>query len=160
MIVLKGEDGLTRYLTGSFDNIQSAASRKIDVLLEGFEGAFIVAYQGGKRISLEEAGNVTQNAKPVAQDKLDKSKIRFKVQVGAFKDNIPAEMMDKFISMGNVKTVRQSGITRYLVGDYDNYNEAKEKQKQLLSEGVDSFVVGTFNQKIIPANEAIELLKK
>lgn len=49
LIVLSGDDGLTRYLTGSYSTIENAADRKIDVLLDGFEGAFIVAYKGGKR---------------------------------------------------------------------------------------------------------------
>lgn len=161
MIVLKGEDGLTRYLTGSYDNIQQAASRKIDVLLEGFEGAFIVAYRGGKRISLEEAGNVTSNVTPVAQDKVNKSKIRFKVQVGAYKDKIPANVMDQYISIGNVKTVRQSGITRYLVGDYESYDAAKAELSNLQTQGFsDAFVVGTFNNKIISVEEATKLLEK
>ena len=161
MIVLKGQDGLTRYLTGSYDNIQQAASRKIDVLLEGFEGAFIVAYRGGKRISLEEAGNVTSNVSPVAQDKVNKSKIRFKVQVGAYKDKIPANIMDQFITIGNVKTVRQSGITRYLVGDYESYDEARSELKNLQTEGFsDAFIIGTFNNKIISVEEATKLLEK
>ena len=161
MLVLKGEDGLTRYLTGSYDNIQQAASRKIDVLLEGFEGSFIVAYRGGKRISLEEAGNAISIVDPVAQDKVNKSKIRFKVQVGAYKDKIPANVMDKYISIGNVKTVRQSGITRYLVGDYESYDSAKVELGNLKTQGFnDAFVVGTFNNKIISVEEATKLLEK
>lgn len=161
MLVLKGEDGLTRYLTGSYDNIQQAASRKIDVLLEGFEGSFIVAYRGGKRISLEEAGNVTSNVAPVAQDKVDKSKIRFKVQVGAYKERIPANVMDQFISIGNVRTVRQSGITRYLVGEYEAYEDAKSELDSLKSQGFnDAFVVGTFNSQIISVEEAKKMLEQ
>lgn len=161
MLVLKGEDGLTRYLTGSYDNIQQAASRKIDVLLEGFEGSFIVAYRGGKRISLEEAGNVISDVAPVALDKVNKSKIKFKVQVGAYKDKIPANVMDQYISIGNVKTVRQSGITRYLVGEYDSYDEAKAELSNLKTKGLnDAFVVGTFNNKIISVEEATKLLEK
>ena len=162
LLVLKGEDGLTRYLTGSYDNIQQAAARKIDVLLEGFDGSFIVAYRGGKRISLEQAGNVTSiMADPVAQDKVDKSKIRFKVQVGAYKEKIPANVMDQFISIGNVKTVRQSGITRYLVGDFESYDGAKNELNNLNTQGFnDAFVVGTFNDKIISVEEATKLLEE
>jgi hypothetical protein len=161
MIVLRGDDGLTRYITGAYDNIHKAASRKIDILLEGFEGAFIVAYRDGKRISLEEAGNVTSNVTPLAQNKIDKTKIGFKVQVGAYKDNIPANVMDKFISIGNVKTVRQSGVTRYLVGNYDSYDAARAKLNNLQAQGfIDAFVVGTFNDQIISVEEANELLNK
>lgn len=161
IIVLSGKDGLTRYLTGSYDNIQKAASRKIDILLEGFEGAFIVAYQGGKRISLEEAGNVTSKVTPVAQDKVDQSKIRFKIQVGAYKDNIPTNVMDKFITVGNVKAFRQGGITRYLVGEYESYDAAKAKLNNLQAQGfIDAFVVGAFNGNIISAEEANNLLQK
>jgi hypothetical protein len=161
LIVLKGDDGLIRYLTGAYDNIQKAASRKIDILLEGFEGAFIVAYRNGKRISLEDAGNATSKVIPLAENTIDKSKIRFKVQVGAYKDKIPANVMDKYITIGNVKTVRQSGITRYLVGSYESYDAARAKLNNLQAQGfIDAFVVGTFNDKIISVDEATELLKK
>lgn len=160
LIELQGDDGLTRYLTGSYRNIQDAANRKIDVLLEGFEGSFIVAYRNGQRISLETAGHKVEKVGDVPQDSMDKEKVSFKVQVGAYKDHIPADVMDKLITIGDVKTVRQEGLTKYLVGDYKTYDEAVKRKNELLKEGLDGFVVGSFNDKIITVDEAKEILNK
>jgi hypothetical protein len=161
LIELKGDDGLTRYLTGSYRTIEKAARRKIDVLLEGFDGAFIVAYKNGKRISLEDAGHkVDVEAVKMPENSMDKEKVSFKVQVGAYKERVPADVMDKMISIGDVKTVRQSGITRYLVGDYKNYDEANKRKEELQAQGLDCFVVGSFNEKIITVEEANEILNK
>ncbi len=160
LIVLSGEDGLTRYLTGSYSTIEKAASRKIDVLLDGFEGSFIVAYKNGKRISLEEAGVQTEEVDDIPQNSMDKSLVRFKVQIGAYEEHIPADVMDTFISIGDVKTVRQGGLTRYLVGDYSTMDEAERRKEALLADGIDAFVVGSFNDKIISVQEANEILNK
>src|SRR5690606_38621613 len=56
LLVIEGNDGLTRYMAGSFPTIQDAAEYKIDLLLKGFEGAFVTSYRAGKRITLKEAG--------------------------------------------------------------------------------------------------------
>ncbi|MBK7086826.1 MAG: hypothetical protein IPH53_20155 [Flavobacteriales bacterium] len=56
LVVIQGDDGLTRYYTGSFTDVNAAAKHKVDMLLKGFKGAFLVAFKGGKRVSLREAG--------------------------------------------------------------------------------------------------------
>src|SRR5690606_36989111 len=56
LLVIEGNDGLTRYMAGSFATIQEAAAYKINLLLKGFEGAFVTSYRAGKRITLKEAG--------------------------------------------------------------------------------------------------------
>lgn len=161
LIELQGDDGLIRYLTGSYRTIEKAASRKIDILLDGFEGAFIVAYKNGQRISLESAGHeVDSKAVQVPENSMDKEKISFKVQIGAYKEHVPADVMDKMINIGDVNTVRQSGLTRYLVGDFKSYEEANSKKDELISQGLDAFVVGSFNDKIITVEEAQEILNK
>lgn len=161
LIYLKGQDGLVRYMTGSYSTIEQAAERKIDVLLRGFQGSFIVAYKSGKRLTLEEAGNKTNPVEKVAENLVDVSKIRFKVQVGAFEKNIPAELMDTFLRVGNVTTVRQSGITRYISGNFETVDEARQHLKVLKDAGLsDAFVVGSFNTKIISIEEAEKLQGK
>lgn len=161
LIELQGDDGLTRYLTGSYRTIEKAASRKIDVLLDGFDGAFIVAYKNGKRISLQDAGHVVDDsAEQAPENSMDKEKVRFSVQIGAYEERVPADVMDKMITIGDVKTVRQSGLTRYLVGDYKNYDEALKKKDELVQDGLDAFVVGSFNGKVITVDEANEILNK
>lgn len=47
------EQGLYKYLTGSFSTITEARKAKEDCRKKGFSGAFIVAYKGLKRVSLD-----------------------------------------------------------------------------------------------------------
>ena len=57
LLVLFGEDGLTRYMTESFRNTEDANQRKQELLAEGFEDAFITAYSNGSRTELPSSGN-------------------------------------------------------------------------------------------------------
>ena len=52
---IKADDGLWKYLyTGSFESMEDAASKKIDIAIDyGVDDAFIVAYENGKRIKLK-----------------------------------------------------------------------------------------------------------
>ena len=56
LVTLKDKDGVTRYYTGTFTDINDAAKHKVNMLLKGFEGAFLVAFKDGKRVSITEAG--------------------------------------------------------------------------------------------------------
>ena len=56
LVVIKGDDGLTRYYTGTFKQVNPAAEHRVSMLLKGFEGAFLVAFREGKRITMREAG--------------------------------------------------------------------------------------------------------
>lgn len=162
-------DGLTRYYSGSFTTIDKAAEHKINMLEKGFESAFIVAYKNGKRIPLNEAGAhmVNENDKDnivtndSAHSKIDPSKVKFKVQLGAFKNDIPAKLLDVFLEVGNVKLKRtDAGLTVYLVGEESGYDKAEVLKKKMIDLGVkDAFVVGEYNGSIIPAQDAIMLLK-
>ena len=53
LVVIKGDDGLTRYYTGSFTDVNPAATHKVEMLKKGFNGAFLVAFKDGKRVSLK-----------------------------------------------------------------------------------------------------------
>jgi hypothetical protein len=57
--------GYYRYMSGSFDNFGDAAKHKVRMIVEGFEGAFVVAYKSGKRVSLKSVG-----VDPISSDPL------------------------------------------------------------------------------------------
>ena len=164
VVVVKGEDGLTRYLTGSFNNMKSAAEHKVNMVLKGFEGAFIVAYRDGERISLQEAGaTIVSGGGNELEDvtapiSVDKSRIKFGVQVGAYANEVPTEMLDQFIQMGNVTPKRSGEITKYILGPFDTYEEAQQAAGNI-SNIPDAFVVGTFNGNVISTEEAKKLLE-
>lgn len=48
--------GFFRYMSGSFDNFNQAAKHKIKMIIEGYKGAFVVAYKNGKRVPLKSVG--------------------------------------------------------------------------------------------------------
>ncbi len=165
LLVLKGQDGLTRYVSGSFTNIQKAADHKVDLLLQGFEGAFITAYRGGKRISLNEAGAVVSgqddSTREVASPAFDSKRILFKVQLGAYRDEVPTAVLDQFIELGDINPIRGAdGTTRYLYGNFSSYDAAQAARNKVVAAGFpDAFVVGEFSGQVISAQEAMRMLE-
>lgn len=161
VIGLRGDDGLTRYMTQSYDNATDAAARKIELLMQGFDGAFVTAYSGGTRITLAEAGmDVVEGADDLTHDEennsIDPESISFRIQLGAFMSEIPTETLDNYLKIGNVKPVKdETGMIKYLTGQMENYADAKQYLEIVRSQGVpNAFVVGEFNGTIIPAEEA------
>ncbi len=167
---VKGQDGLYRYYSGVFTDKDLAAKHRIEVLSEGYEKAFLVAFNDGKRISLEEAGfklkegakdEITESSEPT-QGALMKGLVKFRVQVGAYKNDIPTEVLDVYLRLGSVIPKRdvRTGITKYLVGKYDSYEEVNKAKQEIIGKGIlDAFIVGDFNGKLITVQEAIQLTK-
>lgn len=167
---IKGDDGLWRYYSGSFSDKQAAAQHRINMLEQGYKGSFIVVFKGGDRLTLEEGGfevseghNDTKEESSVpSTNVVNPDLIKFKVQVGAFQNKIPTDILDLYLSIGNVLPRKddESGLTKYFIGTYGSYQEAEDAKKDLQEKGlVDAFVVGDFNGKIITAQEALDLLK-
>jgi hypothetical protein len=136
---------------------------------DGYNGAFIVAFKDGERISLADAGF---ELNPEFEDKIDNDTIAtvnavnadlvgFRVQVGAYMEQIPTDVLDTYLEIGNVVPKRDpnSGLTKYFIGNFNNYDEATNYKIELIEKGiVDCFVVGEFKGNIITAVEAIGLL--
>ncbi len=160
LLMIEGNDGLTRYVSGSFTNIKDAAEHKIDLLLKGFEGAFVTAYQNGKRITLKAAGATVSSQEDItssqATGSINKDFVKFSVQLGSFDGRVPADVLSKYMSLGKVRPVRGSnGTTKYVYGTYNSQAEANMARKSINDESFkDAFVVGEFNGQIINAAEA------
>ncbi len=171
LIWIEGDDGLFRYYSGEFTSKQAAANHRIKMMTNGYDGSFIVVFKDGDRLKLEDGGfEVTpghvdtnvESSEP-SESAVRSELISFHVQVGAYANDIPTEMLDIYLAVGNVKPVHDnaSGLTKYFIGDFEDYDEADEFRKELEREGlIDSFVVGDFNGKIISAQEALELLNQ
>jgi len=54
-----------RYMSGSFNSFSDAATHKVKMIVEGYKGAFVVAYKNGKRVSLKSVG-----VNPISSDPL------------------------------------------------------------------------------------------
>ena len=169
VVGIKGDDGLYRFFSGSYTDKSKAASHKVDMTLTGYNDAFIVAFQNGKRISLKEAGfevkkNFSENlevSSTPSENPIDSEMVRFKIQVGAFKEKVPADILVSFKKLGNVKAITNAGqgYTKYYMGDLTDYANAVRFRKKLVTNGiVDCFIVGEFKNNIITSKEARDLL--
>lgn len=80
----------------------------------------------------------------------------FKVQVGAFRNPIPADHFGGFAPLRGERI--QGGLTRYTAGIFLEFNNADEAKKTIRSMGYsDAFVVAYFNGKRIPLYEAFAM---
>jgi hypothetical protein len=77
----KAPNGLLRYASGKFDDINEARKRKKLAIEKGVKDAFIVAYRNGIRISIQEAQNyIAQKAYINTNEQISKTlEINFKV---------------------------------------------------------------------------------
>ena len=169
VVGIKGEDGLYRFFSGSYSDKSEAASHKIDLSLSGYNDAFLVAFQNGKRITLKEAGfEVNENFKEnleisseASENPIDPEMVRFRVQVGAFKEKVPDDILASFKKLGTVmaKTNAGQGYTKYYMGDFMEYKNVLKFRSKLFDNGlIDCFIVGEFQNKIITSREALNLL--
>ncbi len=167
----EGDDDLFRYYSGSSSEKSKAAEHRIALLEMGYEGSFIVAFKDGKRIKLSEANfDVIDTSKDVITDSKEptasvvrRELIRFRVQVGEYSGNVPTEVLDLYLEIGDVTFKRdaESGLIRSFLGWFESYDEAEEFQAELEREGlIDTFVIGDFNGKIISVQETLELLNE
>jgi hypothetical protein len=166
LVVLTSDDGITRYYTGAFDNYNDAATHKINMISEGFADAFVVPLKGGKKVPLSSTGKATPVSKNTDIDKTSQvsvkgKEVKFKVQLGAYSEQIPINVLENFMKLGNVEQRKKDGITKYVVGEFTNLNDAKKFKQEMIDKGIEgAFVVGEFNGNLISVEEAIELQKK
>ena len=162
LLIVKGNDGLTRYVSGSFQTLQAAAEYKVDLLLNGYEGAFVTAYRGGKRITLREAGarmaeNVTEEINESKQTpSINAEFVDFTVRLGTFDGRVPAKTLGEFMNLGGVRPMKQdNGSTTYVFGKFETLEAANAEVKRLKESGFENAeAVGLFNSSIISADEA------
>ena len=164
VMVIKGTDGLYKYLySKSFKTVEEAANTKIGLALDyGVKDAFVVAYKGGKRIKLKDAGVQTtqkENIKPTTEKTYDKEKIRFKVQIGSYKNQLPTEVLSKFMELDGVDQTTKDGLTRYTAGEFKTYEEAEAYKAKVMEAGIGgAFVIATHEEELIPVTKAKEII--
>lgn len=171
LVSVKGDDGLYRFFSGSYVDKTKAASHKVNLTTSGYNDAFIVAFKDGKRVSLREAGfevdsNYKENLKVSSTPSLnpiDSKLVKFRIQVGAYREKIPVDALDLFLDIGKVLPKRDiaSGLTKYYVGKFNTYQESIIFRDELINKGIiDCFIVGEFKNNIITSKEALNLLGK
>jgi hypothetical protein len=160
VVGVKGNDGLTRYYTGSYRSYDEAAAARVGLKAAGYGDCLIKAFKEGEQVTLASQG-ATFVGTEALKGSADKSKVKFKIQLGSYKENIPMEDLNKFVKLGNVEHSKDAdGLTRYFAGRFSDYNQATAFKNELDEMGIKgAFIVGEYDDKTITAKEALELLK-
>ncbi|MDC0204798.1 outer membrane beta-barrel protein, partial [Flavobacteriales bacterium] len=126
VIHMKDKDGFIKYMTGSFSDKKEAIDYMFQMRARGFEDAFVVAYQNGKR-TIEYFAPLKNNNKPKSSqesgnestkdDNIEEVIIQFTVQILVASASLDAENLKKMTELGNME--RQSkgpDVFRYFIG--------------------------------------------
>jgi cell division protein FtsN len=84
------------------------------------------------------------------------------VQLGTFKNGVPPELLDKFLTVPDVKTVMgEDSMVTYSIGPFTDISVAENKKKELVNNGIkEAFVTGYDKdgkevdiEKYLPSNQ-------
>ncbi len=145
--------GMIRYVVGHFSYKKQAESL-LDFLSkeEGYQDAFVVNVNDKNKFieSVVSINNINIRRGIVG-------KVTFKVQIGAFTDEVPPEMAAQYLTVDNIQEYNYEDYTLMLVGNEEHYSEAEILKNKLLKEGIEgSFIVAFNNGRKIPIAEARE----
>ena len=156
VIQFRGEDGLTRVVSRAFDNRSDAIKYKLEMQSRGFVGAFLTSYLGGAPAESSVVPATAQLNSP----QFDSDKVRFRIQIGALKDQVSTEALNAFLNLGQVEHRAALGWYRYFQGAYPSVEEARLALPEMQTAGFpDAFVVGEVAGRIVPVAEALILLQ-
>ncbi len=165
----KTATGLYRYTTGKYKTFAEANARKAEVNAAGVKDAFVTAYRGGQRISAADAqnntavtGTQTTNT-TTAPAATNTAGIVFKVQIGAYRNEVPVETTTLFFKLpSKVEYYKDAdGVTIFTVGEFSNPDEARKLKDQVMAAGLkDAFLVAYQGKEKISVDKALLLIKK
>jgi hypothetical protein len=94
----------------------------------------------------------------LSQTQSQQDNVAFKVQVGAFKEQVPVELADVFIKIAHKDLnhyTDERGIKIYTLGNFKTYEEAAALKAELAKNyGMkDAFIVAFKNGKKVPVSE-------
>lgn len=177
-------NGYIRHMSGQFYTMADANAARNRIRTAGAADAFVVAYRNGVRIpvnealllikdqpieatNLPQATDTTPRINPVnvITDTASASpnnvyEIEIYVQVGAYRQEVPAETMAMFNEIANgspVKFTRNNNLLIYRIGPFDKKQKAAEIRQRAVNAGItDAFMLAYRNGKQIPLRDIIE----
>jgi hypothetical protein len=167
VLEIKTGENIYRYVTKGYKTIEEAASVRADLVLQGYDDAFLTAYKDGKRIPLSQtkATVVREFKEDLSENKMfssvKKDLVVFKIQFGSPKRKMFEESMDdKYKDVPDLqKETTATGNIRYSAGNFKTRDEANKFLKQMEKLGFnDVFVIAKFKDEIISLSEAQALL--
>ena len=87
--------------------------------------------------------------------------LKYKVKIGAFSDVVPANVINKYLSLDDLESIPQdNGMVIYAVGTYNSLEEALGREYELEAKGFDNNYIlvdnnGSVSNYVIPVPEPI-----
>ncbi len=158
---------LYRFTSGKFSDYKSAELARDGIREQGIKDAFIVLYKNGKSVvASEKTTDLKHEAQPNSlsvakaiqiKTSVPSKEIVYKVQIGAYKKNVPFNMIESFIAIndkGITTQLDERDLHLFFAGDFANYKAADELRLEIMNKGVkDAFVVALQNGKRVPIGE-------
>lgn len=152
----KGQDGFTRYYAGSLKNRTQAEKLLKEIKKKGIKDAFITTTPLTNNALTIDKITSNKNTKIFSS-----KKVKFKVQIGAFKDIVPIDIASIYLSLENMDIETSNDTTIYTSGLFYDYESADKHKKVLTDKGIPgAFIIAYYKDKKIPVQQAIELLKQ
>lgn len=172
--------GLYRFTSGRYNDRSLAESAKENAVSLGVSDAFVVAVRGTKNVSMppvernpaapsKEIVSV-QSSDPIKEQTGSETAIKpanaetglhFKVQLGAFKQNVPFETVEVFLKIsdkGIVRVTDERGLNIFYAGDFSDLESARLLKEEIVAKGVkDAFVVVLSNGKKVPLSSVLKI---
>ena len=77
-------------------------------------------------------------------------KLKYKVKLGAFIDGVPANVINKYLSLDDLESITQEdGLVIYAVGTYNSWDEAKGREYDLEAKGFNEMSILVDNNGIV-----------
>ena len=174
VVSFKGNDGLVRYMTGSFDNYSDAINYRSQMRSRGFEDAFVVTFKDGERVplnvSISKTNNKTKTISNSVKNKVrptnqkttkkveEKNDLRFFVQIGVFPEILPASDLSMMSEVNNVRKQASGSFYKYFSEEFNDYSLAASQLQMIKSIGFsDAFIISTLNGEEISIEKALKL---
>ena len=169
VISFKGNDGLVRYMTGSFNDYKNAVLYSKEMKARGFNDAFIVTYENGERVALSTAikGSTSKaNREDIIakrksridkkqQEKSAVNNVSFRIQIGVFSETLSADDLEKMSKISNVSKESSGNFYKYYSSDFMNYNDAVSEIEIIKSFGfANAFITARDGTNLISIEKA------
>lgn len=152
--VFRGETPIgKRYTFGQYKTFQKAHKLRNEIATNGNKKAFVVAYNDGAWIDINKARSL-YDLKESGQQKATASggDVVYRVQIGAFKESGRFAQLRKKLEIKEIPA--ENDMISYTVGKFTDYSKAIDKRDELLSKGIEGFVVAYKGNSRIALTEA------
>jgi len=149
------QDGMIRYVVGHLTYVSQANVLLKAIWATGYDDAFIVDINSMRGGGQDRYTQAIVSVDDVSFKARISGKVDYRVQVGAFKNTIPEELVQLYLSLEGINENVSNGITSLTVGSYPDYDAAANERKTLEDLGISgAFVVAYNYSRKIPLDEA------